>query len=222
METQAQPGVNYEEDFFKFKNPLVTELDYWMAIEQIGGMAWSVNHDLAHGRISDEKGDVGRQLLQVQAQQKRLVDALWEKFGVVAPKDCPQLTLEERLAGKKMPEPLAGMRWYWEWYETMKDVAQRVQYGTEVCSDCPYSSGPAGNTYVNCSLYPGCASCLHPDPATCLIIKRPGENVFMNGDYTEEEFFKKMLSEHGEEAVTRFVIKRESIRRLLDLGKEQR
>jgi hypothetical protein len=47
------------------------------------------------------------------------------------------------------------------------------------------------------------------------MIKRLDDD-FMNGDYPEDEFFAKMRQEHGDEAVTTFIIKRESLRQLLD------
>ncbi len=121
-----------------------------------------------------------------------------------------------------MPEAPEGKRWYGDWYGVMKEEWEQKDYEDEVCSACPYSKGPAGNTYIKCELFNGCASRLHPNKASCLVIKRPWGGG-MGSDYSKEKFFAKMREEHGDESVRRFTIKREAIiRRLLEAGKEQR
>jgi hypothetical protein len=80
-----------------------TEIEYWSAIEALGGFIWRMNHDLADGRIKDSTGGIDRDITEARKVSAQLVEELWEKFGVVAPKNCPQLTLEQRMAGQVPP-----------------------------------------------------------------------------------------------------------------------
>ncbi|MFA6042309.1 MAG: hypothetical protein WCV85_04400 [Patescibacteria group bacterium] len=35
-----------------------TELEYWQAIESLGGFSWHTRHDMSHGRIEDKDGSI--------------------------------------------------------------------------------------------------------------------------------------------------------------------
>lgn len=209
--------VNKEKgDMFQWEKPLVTELDYWSAIETIGSYRHSTEHGYMKGHLDTEGNGTSVLLSSARAylQQKRLVAALEEKFGIVAPQNCPHLTFEQRMAGEKMPDAPQGMRWYWDWYEATKEEWEKAEYKKEICSACPYSKGPAGNTYVNCSLFSGCASGLHPNNASCLVIQRP-HGSGMDCDYSEDEFFEKMKEDHGPEALQKWDQHRDDIRQTL-------
>lgn len=212
---EAQKMNETEGVMFQWKKPLVSELDYWSAIETIGSYRHSTEHGFMKGHLDKERNGSSVLFSSARAylQQKQLVAELWEKFGIVAPKDCPQLSIEERMVGKKLPDPPWGMRWYWNWYEEMKDLNACIQHESEVCSACPYSEGPGGS-WIRCSLWRGMLYRLNGKD-TCAMIQdssRPRDSYY----FTEDEFLNKMRSEHREESVRRFTIKREAIRILLD------
>lgn len=186
----------------------LTELDYWYAIHSLGGFIWRTHHERFHGRIEDSE-----ELLSVyqraRAQSEQLVDELWEKFGVVHPKNCPQVKI-----GQKMPEAPFGMQWYWDWYDNTKELVERAVHESTVCAACPYSRGPS-LSFVACSLFQGMLMELCPDQSSCIMIKRPGDSGVLDWGVPEEEFLAQMETEHGSDAVQRWLARREGIRILL-------
>jgi hypothetical protein len=216
----AEEANEKEGEMFEWKKPLVTEMDYWSAIETIGSYRHSTEHGFMRGRLNTEQDGSSVLISSARAylQQKRLVEELEEKFGVVAPQNCPQLTMEQRLAGEKPPEAPEGKRWYWDWYKDMGAQWEKKDYEDEVCSGCPYSEGPAGKVFIKCSLFNGCASRLHPDKASCLVLSRPWGGG-TDDDYSQDEFFAKMREEHGDDAVKKFFSHRAAIQ--LEIEKER-
>ncbi|OGH78626.1 MAG: hypothetical protein A2469_02590 [Candidatus Magasanikbacteria bacterium RIFOXYC2_FULL_40_16] len=88
----------------------VTEEEYWGAIEDLGGFIFYMSHCWFHGRIERSQG-VEKDINDARQISEQLVGELFVNFGVVAPKDCPQ----------PRREPPDGFRWYWDWYQEMKE-----------------------------------------------------------------------------------------------------
>jgi len=185
-----------------------TEVEYWVSIETLGGFIWRMNHDLADGRIKDPTGGIDKDILEARKVSEQLVEELWEKFGVVSPKNCPELTLAQRMAGQKLPPAPFGMEYYWDWYYRMKKFTHDAMYENDICSACPYSRGNNGNG-IDCGLYGGMASNLTPNYIGCLMIKEMG---YWAEAYTMDEFLKKLETEHGKSACNRFLVKLEALK----------
>src|SRR3989338_4240536 len=66
-----------------------TEVEYWKAIEGLGGYFWSTNHGLCHGHIEDKDGEVAKSIEDARKISERLAVELGEKFGVIHPRACP-------------------------------------------------------------------------------------------------------------------------------------
>ena len=168
-----------------------SEMEYWKTIEELGGIIWSLNHDLADGRITTD-GKIDDELVQMQKIQEKLVYELFEKFGVVHPKDCPKAAF-----GQKMPDAPFGTRWYGDWYKDMKKESTRLWYENIICSACPYLEYQE-ESFIPCKLYSGRLYSLN-HPYQC--------SVIAHGELKEGEFLIKLRHEHGSEALDRFTNK---------------
>ena len=130
-----------------------TEMEYWQTIEGLGGMAWHLNHDLAHGRIDDPKGLVSEDVHSLGDLSRRLVEEIEEKFGVIPPDKMPK-----REAGQELPPAPEGKTWYWDWYNQQKLAFHEHEYNGLICSVCPFSTGVedmARLSEIPCSLHTG-------------------------------------------------------------------
>jgi hypothetical protein len=128
-----------------------TELEYWGAIESLGGFIWSTNHGLSHGRIQDPEGKIGKEIVEVGELSLKLVTELGEKFGIIPPQDCPRPDNDGNY-----PQPPEGKKYYWPWYREMKDRAWEMEYESMICSACPFSKGAkALQISVPCSKFAG-------------------------------------------------------------------
>lgn len=181
-----------------------TEQEYWETIEGLGGMSWSLNHDLADGRIDDPKGEVSQSITDLQGLLETLVGEVCEKFGVIHPKDCPQRSIGD--IANDVPVPLApeGKKYYWDWYHEQKQASYGKDYEGMICSACPFSEGlekmMALGGQVPCSEFRGALYRLDA-PHKCGMISWPGDG------WTEEYLYQRIQQEHGDEALERFKTK---------------
>jgi len=103
-----------------------TEMEYWRAIETLGGILWNLEHELADGRLTDSDGEIDRYIKIARQISKDLVAELGERFGVIAPEDYPKVEFNET-----PPSPPEGKIYYWDWYKKMKAEAFEEQRGSE-------------------------------------------------------------------------------------------
>lgn len=103
-----------------------TEIEYYSAIEELGGMRWSIGHALSHpGRYgyTKEQGFEGSsEVVDIYKLQTKLVNELKEKFGVVPPNE----------------EAKEGQKAYWDWYNEMKHKYNVMLYKKDICYLCPF------------------------------------------------------------------------------------
>ena len=144
-----------------------TEMEYWAAIESLGGFIWQMGHDLSHGRIEDPKGSVSNEIGEAREIQKKLVTEIYEKFGVIDPQTegSPGRSID----GNYPPAP-EGKQWYWAWYYKMKEVFIRAENEKIICSACPlFDSGNMSTSGIACKVFPGSLYQLIP-PHQCAMI----------------------------------------------------
>ena len=132
-----QVVLKTKEGIVKLKKQPETEMEYWEAIEGLGGYIWSSRHGLGNGCIVDESGEVTRSIVEAQAILEGLVGELDGKFGVIHPKDCPR----DSGAPDVPPPPPEGKTYYWPWYKRMKAAFYQKEYEATICSACPLSEG---------------------------------------------------------------------------------
>lgn len=172
-----------------------TELEYWVAIEELGGFIWRMNHDLADGRIEDPTGGGVREVESAQDICKRLVGELSEKFGVIPPAECPRVAL-----GEAPPPTPEGKAYYWDWYRRMKEEAYRAEYAGLICSACPFSDGVekmiALGGVIPCGVFSGMMYRLSA-PHLCGMTG-PG------GLWSQEKLYELMRVRHGADALAAF------------------
>ncbi len=103
-----------------------TELEYYLVIEELGGMRWSIEHDLSHPerhKYTDEQRIKGSsQVVDLYELQTKLVNELKEKFGVIPPNE----------------EVSESQRAYWDWYKEMKVQYNTMVYKKDICYLCPF------------------------------------------------------------------------------------
>lgn len=173
-----------------------TELDYWEIIEFLGGFIWRLNHDLAAGRIDDTKGEIAQDIEDARQLQKRLVNEVGEKFGIILPENCPRVE-----PGKEAPPAPEGKIYYWDWYHKMKDVVYRADYEKIICSACPFSEGVEMMKIgvIPCGIFHGAVYRLNA-PYACA--------MFTSLDtWTEEKLCCEIFNQHGFEALKKFKTK---------------
>lgn len=169
-----------------------TELEYWEAIEGLGGFIWSMNHDLADGRMEDSTGGIARDVNDAQTISDRLVRELGEKFGVIHPADCPKVPF-----GQTSPPAPEGKTYYWDWYQRMKRESYRAEYAKLICSACPFSEGVEqmirlGGS-IPCGVFRGAMYRLAA-PHVC----------GMTRDWDQAKLHGEILVRHGAEALAAF------------------
>ncbi|MBT6691299.1 hypothetical protein HOB10_03135 [Candidatus Parcubacteria bacterium] len=185
VRTAADVDLRVEEILEKVE----TELQYWEIIESIGGFVWRMNHDMGHGRIEDKDGQVSGDVAFMQRVIEKLVTGLFEKYGVIHPKNCPKVEF-----GETPPAAPEGTTYYWDWYDLMKQESYSQEYNGMICAACPYSKGldyfKALGGNIPCGLFPGSCFRLRTPFACCMI----GED--RRFEYTMEEFLDKLQAEH--------------------------
>lgn len=163
----------------------VTELEYYGLIEELGGMRWSINHSLSHperfGFNTETILSGSNQIEEIYNLQKKLVEELEEKFGVVPP-------------GKDVPE---GETPYWDWYHKTKGEYNKMLYSKNVCYLCPFTKGEAENISnpggMNCNKLSGCG---RKELHHCW-------RIFLN-DITFEQLLIEITQNAGEDMVNKF------------------
>lgn len=133
------------------KQPL-TELEYWEAIESLGGFIWSTEHGISRGHIDYPNPLIDRDLREAFEIQKKLVFELSQKFGVITPYDYPKVE-----DGQELPPAPEGKIYYWDWYHKVECEYSLIEYQKLPCSACPFSKGfelfiPSHK--VSCGFYP--------------------------------------------------------------------
>ena len=183
-----------------------TEMEYWQAIEGLGGFIWSTNHDLADGRIQDPSGGMDRDIQDARQISTRLVSELGEKFGVIPPQDYPKVEL-----GQKPPKAPKGKKYYWDWYKKMKKLAYSIDYEKIICSACPFSEGVERmislGSQIPCGAFGGCLYKLRA-PYLC--------GMLDTKSWGEEELRQEIIRKGGEAALVRFRIKEAGLKALFD------
>lgn len=172
-----------------------TELEYFELIEHLGGMQWSLNHNLADGRIEDPKGEVASDITELHDLLNGLVKELGEKFGVIHPNDCPKRTTKDVMNNVPVPPAPKGKVYYWDWYEKQKKVSCQNEYDNMICSACPYSEGVERMMQlgqVPCGLFHGSLYRLRAN-YLCAIMRKE-----------VMAFLAKMVEEHGSAVTHKF------------------
>jgi hypothetical protein len=192
-----------------------TELEYWAAIESLGGFMHRMNHGLAHGRIDDESGGVASDIMDAQEIQQKLAAEITEKFGV-----CHETADGERVGRNgidgEWPElPENGKIWYWQWYEKMKVEAFRPDYEGSVCGACPFAGSLhkfATHHSHPCEIFPGMLNRLTVPHECAMIGDRFGDPLM-----GEDEFFSQMAEKYGDWAVNGWKSHRDKLVNLIVL-----
>ena len=179
-----------------------TEVEYWEAIEWLGGYIWSTNHGLRHGHIEDKVGEVAKSIEDARKISERLVVELGEKFGVIHPRDCPRVG-----PGQPVPPPPDGKVYYRDWYNRMKESCYREDYEGIICSACPFSEGlqpmiSLGGV-VPCGIFQGRLYKLIA-PYKCGMLGMVGWNT--------EKLYVEIIMEAGRNALMQFQKKEKEIR----------
>lgn len=183
-----------------------TEMEYWEAIEGLGGFAWRMNHDLADERIRDPSGGIDLDIQDARQISARLVSELGKKFGVIPPQDCPKIEL-----GQKPPKAPKGKIYYWDWYNKMKNRAYSIDYEKIICSACPFSKGVKKmislGGQIPCGAFRGFLYRLDA-PYRC--------GMLGIDDWSEEKFQQGIIRKGGEAALVRFRIREAGLKALFD------
>lgn len=183
-----------------------TELEYFEAIEGLGGLQWRMNHDLADGRIEDPKGEVSESIDKLQASLEQLVDEVCGNFCVIHPKDCPKLAF-----GETSPPASQGKTYYWDWYKKMEAESYAKEYNGIICSACPFSGGVEEMIrlrQIPCNEFNGSLYNLH-NPFTC--------GMLSYCEWTEEYLYSR-ISEFGAEALEKFKAKEKELKAAAGVG----
>jgi hypothetical protein len=187
-----------------------TEMEYWEAIESLGGVSFSICHDLADSRIKDPNGDLAKTAKEASELSERLVSEL-KKFGVIHPKDCPKTK-----TGEKKPRPPKGKKYYWDWYEKMSKAYYKAENEKIICSACPF--GPklhergASSHHISCDVFSGIIYKL------CI----PFECAMVSSDmWGRQRLFQEISKRGGEAALIKFKIKEAGLKTYYNPEKRQ-
>lgn len=179
-----------------------TEVEYWEAIEGLGGYIWSTNHGLCHGHIEDKDGEVAKSIDEARGISERLVTELGEKFGVIHPKDCPRVE-----PGQQAPPPPDGKVYYWDWYKRMKEACYRKDYDGIICSACPLSEGLermiALGGVIPCGVFRGMMYRLSV-PYQCGMLRLD--------DWNQQKLYDEITKKGGSDALTQFQKKEQELK----------
>ncbi len=189
----------------KLKKQPETELEYFRAIESLGAFIWTMEHDLADGRIEDSEGGIDNDIQKFRRISKKLVSELKEKFGVIPPEEYPNTEI-----GKTPPPAPEGKTYYWDWYKKMNKESFLAMFNKLICSVCPFNENFGKmseeieiTSRISCTFYKGSFSKLRA-PYSCFLVD------FQN--WTKEKLYQKIILEHGEEALEVFKAKEEKLK----------
>ena len=181
------------------KHP-AAESEYWEVIESLGGFIWSISHAMSHGNIDDKDGEVTKDIVEARKTQECLLTEICQKFGVIAPKDCPKTEAERT----SVPAP-EGKIYYWDWYKKMKEDSYLKDYEAMICSACPFSGGlqemiDCGGS-VPCNAFSGIMNRL----------SIPYECGMLYDHWRREDLYKKIVQKSGEEILLKFQAKEKEL-----------
>lgn len=97
-----------------------TEIDYCMMIELLSFEVTIRSYDIISNRISDKSGTFRKKTTKMWKDRNKLFYIIYKKFGVISPKDCPEMR-----TGEEYPSPPRGKIYYWEWYKKIKEKVQK-------------------------------------------------------------------------------------------------
>ncbi|MFA6295915.1 MAG: hypothetical protein WC663_01025 [Patescibacteria group bacterium] len=120
-----------------FKKSDKSELEYFLAIEALGGEYFYVYRESDYKEETDQSRILKRAMAMLDTMARELA-----QFGVIHPNDCP-----ERQIGKKLPDAPEGKKWYWHWFYDMREVYYRELYNRLLCPACPFDKGFLGFRY---------------------------------------------------------------------------
>lgn len=183
-----------------------TEMEYWGIIEELGGFIFSMEHNLADGRIQDPSGGIGRDIQDSRQISARLVSELGGKFGVIPPQDYPKVEF-----GQELPKAPEGKIYYRDWYHKMKKLARSIDYEKIICSACPFSEGIEKmislGGMIPCGAFVGSLYKLRA-PHIC--------GMLTTNVWGEKELRQEIVHKGGEVALVRFKIKEAGLKALFD------
>jgi hypothetical protein len=170
-----------------------TEVEYWEAIEALGGYIWSTNHSLCHGRM-EPSVEIEKFLQSAGEMSERLVVEIGEKFGVIHPKDCPRVEVDQT-----PPPAPEGKTYYWDWYKRMKQDVYRKEYEDLICSACPLSDGlermVALGGIIPCGVFRG----------TIYRLRAPYQCAMTEHEiWSEQKLHEEIAKKAGETALSQF------------------
>lgn len=174
-----------------------TQMEYWVAIEELGGFIWRTNHNFAHGRISESE-ELKQELKEAQEIQKKLVSEIAVKFGVVGYEGCSQVGQENA------PPAPEGQICYWDWYNKMKREVYEEAYNKIICSACALSEGLDEFTSrgkIPCGVFMGSLYRLS-QPHKCVMLEH----------WLRRHLFVEICNKGGEEAVHAFEKKEKELK----------
>ncbi len=174
-----------------------TELEYWLAIETLGGYVSSTNRLIAKEHLPEGNTEINNSVQSAQAEQQSLLKEIGEKFGVVPP--GPKT---DRYDKREEVPLLEGQKsHYWDWYEKMKLQSCTEDYELLVCSACPFSQGVQEMmriTQLPCSAVNGSIYGIL-GIGTCGAVSR---------NYSEKKLFAEITKKAGKAGRDAFINKR--------------
>ncbi|MFA6594173.1 MAG: hypothetical protein WCT16_02840 [Candidatus Buchananbacteria bacterium] len=170
------------------KEPQI-EMEYWEAIASIEERTQSINNDIHRG-LYESSPEIIQFLIDAQETIECLVSKLFDKFGVIPPKDCPKVEV-----GQEMPPAPEGKIYYWDWYEAKEAEAKKQFYDGIICSVCPFSEGIDSMVGFNipCGLWKGALYRLEA-PHICAMLR----------DLSEKKLHWEIRQEAGRQALKLF------------------
>ena len=178
-----------------------TEMDFWQAIESLGGFIYYTGHDIRSGFIKDSQGTIQKEMEEAKRISEELVNELHARFNVIPPDRYPR-----RESDGTWPVPPKGKRWYWEWYEAYKREYHEAEFKKLICSACALCEGidEFMNGYIPCSVFPGMLYRLRA-PRQCGMVAPQGE-------WTRKQLLAKIRTQGGVEASRQFLKKEKELR----------
>lgn len=178
-----------------------TEMEYWEAIEALGGFSWYTRHDISHGRIEDTDGSIMTKVEEVDALSIKLAQEVAEKFNVILPTQMPKRTPDQ----ERPPAP-EGKVYYFDWYDKCKRVFYQDLYDKIICSACPLSNGLDYFIQLNqipCGVFRGALYHLRANHMCGMLTYH---------DWTTQHLHSAIFNKGGKETLAAFKTKAEALK----------